>query len=114
MINSVQSEPSSSSSEENNYISESNRRRKSEGGKWPKGNTKGHLGSKELSVRLLSPNVMGCFGGGTSTDQEEKKRRKEANKRINQQIQKDKQLYRATHRLLLLGNNHSFFLAQLT
>lgn len=47
---------------------------------------------------------MGCFGGGNDkADQEESKRIKEANKRINQQIQKDKQVYRATHRLLLLG-----------
>ena len=48
--------------------------------------------------------VMGCFGRGASkSDAEESKRRKEANKKINQQIQKDKQVYRATHRLLLLG-----------
>jgi hypothetical protein len=50
------------------------------------------------------PDVMGCFGSASSkADQEENKRRKEANKKINQQIQKDKQVYRATHRLLLLG-----------
>jgi len=49
---------------------------------------------------------MGCFGSASSkADQEENKRRKEANKKINQQIQKDKQVYRATHRLLLLGKN---------
>lgn len=49
--------------------------------------------------------VMGCFGRNASgkSDAEESKRRKEANKKINQQIQKDKQVYRATHRLLLLG-----------
>lgn len=47
---------------------------------------------------------MGCFGGGgKNADQEEDKRRKEANKKINAQIQRDKQIYRATHRLLLLG-----------
>ena len=51
--------------------------------------------------------VMGCFGGGASkSDAEESKRRKEANKKINQQIQRDKQVYRATHRLLLLGKPH--------
>jgi hypothetical protein len=53
--------------------------------------------------------VMGCFGRSASkSDAEESKRRKEANKKINQQIQKDKQVYRATHRLLLLGKttNH--------
>ncbi|KAF4520535.1 hypothetical protein B566_EDAN008734 [Ephemera danica] len=54
------------------------------------------------------PDVMGCFGSGsTKADQEENKRRKEANKKINQQIQKDKQVYRATHRLLLLGAGES-------
>lgn len=52
----------------------------------------------------IGPDVMGCFGSASSkADQEESKRRKEANKRINQQIQRDKQVYRATHRLLLLG-----------
>ncbi|GAB6030404.1 Guanine nucleotide-binding protein G(s) subunit alpha [Chamberlinius hualienensis] len=54
---------------------------------------------------------MGCFG---STDEksggdngEDKKRRKEANKKIEKQIQRDKQVYRATHRLLLLGAGES-------
>lgn len=52
----------------------------------------------------LLANVMGCFGGSSSkNDAEEDKKRKEANKRIEKQIQKDKQIYRATHRLLLLG-----------
>src|SRR5688572_28704297 len=62
------------------------------------------------SVTILSINVlsfapqMGCFGGNASkNDAEEDKRRKEANKRIEKQIQKDKQISRATHRLLLLG-----------
>lgn len=54
----------------------------------------------------LLANVMGCFGGSASkNDAEEDKRRKEANKRIEKQIQKDKQVYRATHRLLLLGKH---------
>ena len=43
---------------------------------------------------------MGCF---RKTADEDEKMRKEANKRIEKQLQKDKQLYRATHRLLLLG-----------
>jgi hypothetical protein len=45
--------------------------------------------------------AMGCFkrNGGD----EDEKIRKEANKKIEKQLQKDKQLYRATHRLLLLG-----------
>ncbi|XP_022696481.1 guanine nucleotide-binding protein G(s) subunit alpha isoform X4 [Varroa jacobsoni] len=50
---------------------------------------------------------MGCFGGGGSRDAEEDKKRKEANKKIEKQIQKDKQVYRATHRLLLLGAGES-------
>ncbi|KPM05134.1 guanine nucleotide-binding protein 1 [Sarcoptes scabiei] len=51
---------------------------------------------------------MGCFGGsGSKNDAEEDKRRREANKRIEKQIQKDKQIYRATHRLLLLGAGES-------
>jgi hypothetical protein len=62
----------------------------------------------------LLANVMGCFGGsGSKNDAEEDKRRKEANKRIEKQIQKDKQIYRATHRLLLLGLNHKFFIISL-
>ena len=57
--------------------------------------------------------VMGCFGRSASkSDAEESKQRKEANKRINQQIQKDKQVYRATHRLLLLGNLLQKFLCR--
>ena len=56
---------------------------------------------------LLANVMMGCFGGSASkNDAEEDKRRKEANKRIEKQIQKDKQIYRATHRLLLLGMHH--------
>uniref|UniRef100_A0A0A9W7J8 Guanine nucleotide-binding protein G(s) subunit alpha n=1 Tax=Lygus hesperus TaxID=30085 RepID=A0A0A9W7J8_LYGHE len=51
---------------------------------------------------------MGCFGSAASrADHEESKRGKEMNKKINQQLQKDKQVYRATHRLLLLGAGES-------
>lgn len=51
---------------------------------------------------------MGCFGSASSkADQEETKKGKETNKKINQQLQKDKQVYRATHRLLLLGKFHT-------
>lgn len=50
---------------------------------------------------------MGCFGSaGAKGDAEELKKRKEANKKINKQIQQDKQVYRATHRLLLLGKDY--------
>lgn len=45
--------------------------------------------------------MMGCFR--KTTGDEEEKVRKETNKKIEKQLQKDKQLYRATHRLLLLG-----------
>ena len=44
---------------------------------------------------------MGCIEG--SKDAEEERLKKDANKKIEKQIQKDKQIYRATHRLLLLG-----------
>lgn len=50
---------------------------------------------------------MGCFGSATKADHEETKRGRETNKKINQQLQKDKQVYRATHRLLLLGAGES-------
>ena len=65
---------------------------------------------------LLANVMMGCFGGSASkNDAEEDKRRKEANKRIEKQIQKDKQIYRATHRLLLLGKcPHSLTIASRT
>lgn len=54
---------------------------------------------------------MGCFGGGGSkADHEESKKNKETTKRIDAQIRKDKQLYRATHRLLLLGK---YFITEL-
>ncbi|KAK7869562.1 hypothetical protein R5R35_003356 [Gryllus longicercus] len=51
---------------------------------------------------------MGCFGsGGSNQDREERKILSERNKKINAQLQKDKQVYRATHRLLLLGAGES-------
>ncbi|XP_014664667.1 PREDICTED: guanine nucleotide-binding protein G(s) subunit alpha-like [Priapulus caudatus] len=50
--------------------------------------------------------AMGCFGGNKQ-DAEDEKWRKETNKKIEKQLQKDKQLYRATHRLLLLGAGES-------
>jgi len=45
---------------------------------------------------------MGCFRAGKTDEDDEM--RKEANRKIEKQLQKDKQAYRATHRLLLLGN----------
>merc|ERR1719283_261201 len=56
---------------------------------------------------------MGCCGlggggsGASKEDAEEEKRQRKTNKEIDRQIQKDKQVYRATHRLLLLGAGES-------
>jgi len=47
---------------------------------------------------------MGCFSQKPGKESDEDRSRREANKRIEKQLQKDKQAYRATHRLLLLGN----------
>lgn len=44
---------------------------------------------------------MGCFG---KKESDEDRAMKERNKRIEKQIRDDKQKYKATHRLLLLGN----------
>ncbi|KAK4336776.1 hypothetical protein RND71_043863 [Anisodus tanguticus] len=67
------------------------------------------LASEQFERRAsLLANVMGCFGGAQSQkEQDEQKKRREANKRIEKQIQKDKQIFRATHRLLLLGAGES-------
>jgi len=48
--------------------------------------------------------MMGCLNGKLDKENEDEKSRREANKKIEKQLQKDKQMYRATHRLLLLGN----------
>ena len=53
-------------------------------------------------IRLL--HKMGCFSQKPGKEDDEDRSRREANKRIEKQLQKDKQAYRATHRLLLLGN----------
>ncbi|KAH9629088.1 hypothetical protein HF086_008537 [Spodoptera exigua] len=51
---------------------------------------------------------MGCFGspGGKSSEDDAKKQKRRSDA-ITKQLQKDKQLYRATHRLLLLGAGES-------
>jgi len=49
--------------------------------------------------------TMGCFSH--SKEDEDEKVRREANRKIEKQLQKDKQAYRATHRLLLLGAGES-------
>ena len=46
---------------------------------------------------------MGCFCSQPKAGSDETKAQTEANRRINMEIQKDKHLYRSTHRLLLLG-----------
>uniref|UniRef100_A0A8C7LF30 Guanine nucleotide-binding protein G(s) subunit alpha n=3 Tax=Salmoninae TaxID=504568 RepID=A0A8C7LF30_ONCKI len=44
---------------------------------------------------------MGCLGNSKTEDQRnEEKSQREANKKIEKQLQKDKQIYRATHRWL--------------
>ena len=52
---------------------------------------------------------MGCIGTkippGDEIDNDEKARR-DASKRIEKQLEKDKKDYKATHRLLLLGKSH--------
>ena len=48
--------------------------------------------------------VMGCFGSQSSKqNQDDSKNQKRRSDAITRQLQKDKQVYRATHRLLLLG-----------
>lgn len=58
--------------------------------------------------------AMGCFGSPTSkqsssdvNSSEDSKSQKRRSDAISRQLQKDKQLYRATHRLLLLGAGES-------
>ena len=49
---------------------------------------------------------MGCIGTKIPPEDEvdnDEKARREASKRIEKQLEKDKKDYRATHRLLLLG-----------
>ena len=49
---------------------------------------------------------LNCIAGdsGTGNNEEDKEKRK-VNKLIEEQLQKDKQVFRATHRLLLLGTS---------
>ncbi|KAK1116799.1 Guanine nucleotide-binding protein G(s) subunit alpha [Melipona bicolor] len=51
---------------------------------------------------------MGCFGSQSSkASQDDSKNQKRRSDAITRQLQKDKQVYRATHRLLLLGAGES-------
>ena len=57
---------------------------------------------------------MGCFGsGGGDGDLNDKRERRRKHREIQKQIQQDKQIYRATHRLLLLGNNHRLLIGHI-
>ncbi|KMQ92787.1 rna polymerase ii-associated factor 1-like protein [Lasius niger] len=51
--------------------------------------------------------VMGCFGSQSKPNQDDSKNQKRRSDAITRQLQKDKQVYRATHRLLLLGAGES-------
>ena len=58
--------------------------------------------------------AMGCFGNNiTDEEQETNRRQKKTNQKIEKQLRDDKIAYRATHRLLLLGNNFSSCMAVL-
>ena len=52
---------------------------------------------------VAAADVMSCFSSAATVDGEDDKIRRDANKKIEKQLAKDKQTYRATHRLLLLG-----------
>lgn len=51
----------------------------------------------------VTPVEMGCLGGKTEEERLDEKAKREANKKIERQLQKERQTYKATHRLLLLG-----------
>ncbi|CAG0913309.1 unnamed protein product [Notodromas monacha] len=50
---------------------------------------------------------MGCFGSTGTDSAHDHKKQAAQNRKINEQIQKDKRIFRATHRLLLLGAGES-------
>uniref|UniRef100_A0A3Q3JPA9 GNAS complex locus n=1 Tax=Monopterus albus TaxID=43700 RepID=A0A3Q3JPA9_MONAL len=50
---------------------------------------------------------MGCLGGKTDEERLDEKAKREANKKIERQLQKERLAYKATHRLLLLGAGES-------
>lgn len=52
----------------------------------------------------LGRRKMGCLGNSKTEDQRiDEKAQRETNKKIEKQLQKERQAYKATHRLLLLG-----------
>ena len=62
---------------------------------------------KSKSSFLEICHLTNFFGSIFQEEAEEEKRQRKTNKEIERQIQKDKQVYRATHRLLLLGAGES-------
>lgn len=51
---------------------------------------------------------MGCLGNSKTEDQRiDEKAQREANKKIEKQLQKERLAYKATHRLLLLGKEEA-------
>ena len=62
---------------------------------------------QELYFRQIRTDFTLCYAFYSKEDAEEEKRQRKTNKEIDRQIQKDKQVYRATHRLLLLGAGES-------
>jgi energy-coupling factor transporter ATP-binding protein EcfA2 len=51
--------------------------------------------------------LMGCVVGHSGPLGEEEREQRKVNKQIDEQLQKEKQVLRATHRLLLLGAGES-------
>ncbi|XP_053419314.1 guanine nucleotide-binding protein G(s) subunit alpha-like, partial [Nycticebus coucang] len=63
-----------------------------------------------LSARVRAPAPaasVGCLGNSETQDQRKEKTQREAEEKIKQQLQKDEHVYRARHRLLLLGAGES-------
>lgn len=54
---------------------------------------------------------MGCFCSHSQHPTDEIKEQKETNRKINNQLAKDKHEYKSTHRLLLLGKKNLRFLS---
>ncbi|KAG9347825.1 hypothetical protein JZ751_003841, partial [Albula glossodonta] len=51
---------------------------------------------------------MGCLGNSKTEDQRtDEKEKRETNKKIGKQLEKERRVYRSTHRLLLLGAGES-------
>lgn len=61
----------------------------------------------------LGRRKMGCLGNSKTEDQRiDEKAQRETNKKIEKQLQKERQAYKATHRLLLLGKADSSVIAK--